>query len=134
MAATIATARDLPGASGKVGVMGYCLGGLMTYLTAARIGADASVAYYGGRTDEFLGEAGGVHTPLLMHLGEEDEFISKDAQARIKAALGHNPSVEIHSYPGQMHAFAPHTGTHYNEQAAALANGRTEAFFEKYLK
>jgi carboxymethylenebutenolidase len=106
---TVAVARTPDGASGKVGVMGFCLGGLMTLLTAARGNADAAVAYYGGGTENHLGEAGAVSVPMLMHLDEEDEFISKDAQRKITQAFASNALVEIHSYPGCSHAFARHT-------------------------
>jgi carboxymethylenebutenolidase len=131
--ATVRAAEQLEGASGKVGVMGFCLGGLMTYLTAARHNLDAAVAYHGGDTENYLGEAKGITARLLMHLAEEDEFISKDAQARIKAALADVPSAQVHSYPGCNHAFARHTGTHYDAAAAALANGRSWAFFAEHL-
>lgn len=131
--ATIAAARLMDGGSGKVGVTGYCLGGLLTYLTAARTDVDAAVAYYGGNTQAFLDEAGGIVAPLMMHLGEEDEFISKDAQASIKAAIESKSNVQIFSYPGCAHAFARHTGSHYDAQAATLANGRTRAFLAEKL-
>lgn len=131
--ATARAARQLEGATGKVAVMGFCLGGLMAYLTAARHGPDAAVAYHGGDTESYLDEASSITAPLLMHLAEEDEYISKDAQRRIKAALANVPSATVYSYPGQNHAFARHTGVHYNADAAALANGRTVAFLAKHL-
>jgi carboxymethylenebutenolidase len=68
-----------------------------------------------------------------MHLGEEDEFISKTAQAQIKKALAGNPYATVHTYPGQRHAFSRHNGTHYNAEAAALANGRTSEFLHHNL-
>jgi carboxymethylenebutenolidase len=131
--ATVRAAEQLEGSTGKVGVMGFCLGGLMTYLTAARHHLEVGVAYHGGDTESYLGEAHAIGAPLLMHLAEEDEYISKDAQARIKAALGSVPSATVYSYPGQNHAFARHTGLHYNAEAAALANGRTVAFLAVHL-
>jgi carboxymethylenebutenolidase len=131
--ATVRAAEELEGASGKVGVMGFCLGGLMTYLAAARHDLDAAVAYHGGDTERYLDEARGVTAPLLMHLAEEDEFISKDAQAQIKAAFAGMSNVRIYSYPGCKHAFARHTGAHYDAEAAALANGRTWAFLAEHL-
>ena len=130
---TAHAAGQLEGASGKVGVMGFCLGGLMTFLTAAREKIDAAVAYHGGDTEKYLGEADKITTPMLMHLAEEDEFISKEAQTKIKAALSNKPNVEIYSYPGCNHAFARHTGTHYNAAAAAKANGRTWQFLHDHL-
>ena len=130
---TAHAAGQLEGASGKVGVMGFCLGGLMTFLTAAREKIDAAVAYHGGDTEKYLDEADKITAPMLMHLAEEDEFISKEAQTKIKAALSNKPNVEIYSYPGCNHAFARHTGTHYNAAAAAKANGRTWQFLHDHL-
>jgi carboxymethylenebutenolidase len=130
---TARAAAQLDGASGKVGVMGFCLGGLMAFLTAARETIDAAVAYHGGDTEKYLDEAGTITAPLLMHLAGEDEFISKEAQAAIKAALADKPNVEIYSYAGCNHAFARHTGTHYNAAAAAMANGRTWRFLGDHL-
>ncbi|HZZ24177.1 MAG TPA: dienelactone hydrolase family protein [Roseiarcus sp.] len=82
----------LPDCAGKVALLGYCLGGLMTFLTAVRYGVDAAVAYHGGDTEKYLGEVDGLHAPLLMHLAEEDEFISKSAQAEIKRRSPANPT------------------------------------------
>jgi carboxymethylenebutenolidase len=121
----------LPECIGRVAVLGYCLGGLMTFLTAARYGVDAAVVYHGGDTEKYLDEIDGLDSPLLMHLAEEDEFISKPAQAAIKAALASKPNATVYSYPGQHHAFARHNGTHYNAAAAALANGRTSEFLHQ---
>ena len=134
IAATMAAARALPGANGKIGVMGYCLGGLMTYLTAARVGADAAVVYYGGQTDKYLNEAVHITTPLMVHLAEDDDYIPKPAQEAITEALADNPQAHVFIYPGVDHAFARHRGTHYDADAAALANGRTTEFFERHLK
>jgi carboxymethylenebutenolidase len=69
-----------------------------------------------------------------MHLGEEDEFISKTAQAKIKAALAKKPNATVYSYPGQCHAFSRHNGAHYNAAAAVLANGRTSEFLNQHLR
>jgi carboxymethylenebutenolidase len=84
---TVRTAVELPESTGKVALQGYCLGALMAFITAARYEVDAAVAYHGSDTEKYLSEVGGLEAPLLMHLGEEDEFISKTAQAEIKAAL-----------------------------------------------
>lgn len=133
IAAVVAEARTLHGASGKVGVTGYCLGGLMTYLTAARADADAFAAYYGGGTENYVNEALNVKKPLLYHLAEEDEYIGKDAQAAIAAAFSANPLIELHAYAGCNHAFARPGGNHYDAEAATLANARTDAFFKQHL-
>jgi carboxymethylenebutenolidase len=124
----------LPGCIGKVAVLGYCLGGLMTFLTAVRYGVDAAVVYHGGDTEKYLGEISGFDSPLLMHLAEEDEFISKPAQAEIIAALASKPNATVYSYPGQHHAFSRHNGAHYNAAAATLANERTSEFLHQRLR
>jgi carboxymethylenebutenolidase len=134
LAEVLQFARSLRGSTGKVGLMGYCLGGLMTFLVTARHGADASVAYYPGAAEQYLAEMPLVGTPLMIHLAEEDEFIPKEAQADIRAAVAGNSRVECFSYPGCWHAFARHTGAHYDAQAADLANGRTREFLERVLK
>jgi carboxymethylenebutenolidase len=131
---TVSSVAKLPGCTGRVAVLGYCLGGLMTFLTAARYGVDAAVVYHGGDTEKYLDEIDGLDAPLLMHLAEEDEFISKPAQAAIKMALASKPNATIYSYPGQHHAFARHNGTHYDAEAAALANGRTSEFLHQQLR
>jgi carboxymethylenebutenolidase len=130
---TTLVVAKLPECSGKVAVLGYCVGALMAYLTAVRFGADAVVAYHGADTEKYLNEASGLRAPLLMHLGEEDEFISKSAQKAIKTALSEKPNVTIYSYPGQYHAFSRHNGAHYNAAAADLAHARTYEFLRREL-
>jgi carboxymethylenebutenolidase len=129
----IDTVAKMPECTGKIAVLGYCLGALMAFLTAVRYRVDAAVAYHGGDTEKYLGEVGRLDSPLLMHLRVEDEFISKLAQAEIKKALAPNAKARVYSYPGQRHAFARHNGAHYNASAATLANGRTSAFLAQQL-
>jgi carboxymethylenebutenolidase len=131
---TTDTVANMPECTGKIAVLGYCLGALMTFLMAVRNRVDAAVAYHGGDTEKYLGEVDGLRAPLLMHLAEEDEFISKAAQAEIKAALAGKPNATVYSYPGQCHAFSRHNGAHYNAAAAALANGRTSQFLNQHLR
>ncbi|MGE0774700.1 MAG: dienelactone hydrolase family protein [Sphingomonadaceae bacterium] len=129
--ATIKAARAETGK--KVGVTGYCLGGLMTYLSAARTDSDASAAYYGGGIDGFLGESHGIARPLLMHFAGQDHFIPPEAIAKIEDTFKGNARVEIHVYPGVDHGFATETGKRRVEAAAQLADSRTEAFFARHL-
>jgi carboxymethylenebutenolidase len=97
---TVDTLAKMPECSGKIAVLGFCLGALMTFLTAVRYRVDAAVAYHGADTEKYLGELDGLHAPLLMHLAEEDEFISKPAQTEIKKALATKPKASVYSYPG----------------------------------
>ena len=134
IAATIDAVRRMPECTGKVGVVGYCLGGLLSFLTSARIGADAAVAYYPGNADRHLDEASGVENPLIVHLAGEDEYIGKPAQRQIREALEHRAQVQVYGYPGCGHAFARHRGIAYDPAAAALAKGRTADFLASHLK
>ena len=132
---TAEAVTKLPECTGNVAILGYCLGALMTFLAVVRYGVlDAAVAYHGADTEKYLSEIDGLHVPLLMHLGEDDEFISKTAQAQIKAALAKKPSATVYSYPGQRHAFSRHSGAHYDAAAAALADGRTGEFLNRQLR
>src|ERR1700741_4872367 len=92
---TLDTVAKLPDCTGKIAVQGYCLGALMTFLTAVRCQVDAAVAYHGPDTEKYLGEVDNLRAPLLMHLGEEDAFISKAAQAQIKAALADKANATV---------------------------------------
>jgi carboxymethylenebutenolidase len=131
--ATLAHLRTLPACTGKVGAVGYCLGGKLAYLMATRSDAECSVGYYGVGIDKALGEAGKIARPLMLHIAEQDQFCPPEAQQAIKAALGRNPNVTIHSYPGVDHAFARSGGEHYDKAAAESANKRAAEFFKQHL-
>jgi carboxymethylenebutenolidase len=133
IAATLATVRKDPGCNGKAGAVGFCLGGLLAYLTAARTDSDASVSYYGVGLESRLGEAEKLAHPLMIHIAEEDQFTPKPAQELIIQALKNHPQIELFTYPGRDHAFARVGGEHYNEADAKLAGGRTLSFFQKHL-
>ncbi len=130
--ATIRHARDLVGGR-KVGVVGYCFGGLLAYLCATRTDADASVGYYGGGIDAYLGEAHGIANPLLLHFAEQDGLIPAEAREKIHAALDASPHVTIHDYAHVDHGFATSFGSRRDDAAATLADSRTEAFFAEHI-
>jgi carboxymethylenebutenolidase len=131
--AAIAHARQHPGCAGKVGVVGFCLGGLLAFLSAARTDSNASVAYYGVGIEQRLGEAEKLADPLMLHIAEEDQFVPKEAQALIIASLKNHPQIEIFTYPGRDHGFARTGGQHYNAADAATAKTRSLNFFRKNL-
>jgi carboxymethylenebutenolidase len=125
--------RAVSGCSGKVGAVGYCLGGKLAYLMAARSSTDCSVGYYGVGIENALGEAKNIKKLLMLHIAEKDSFCPPDAQKKIKAGLAGNRLVTIHTYPGMDHAFARVGGEHYDKAAAELANKRTADFFKTHL-
>jgi carboxymethylenebutenolidase len=133
IASTIAHVRQDTGCSGKVGAVGFCLGGLLAYLTATRTDVDASVSYYGVGIDRYTAESDRINAPLLLHIAEEDQFVPKEAQALIVSALKNHPQVRIHQYAGRDHAFARLGGDHYDAEAARLAWDRTQELFKTAL-
>ncbi len=131
--ATLAYARAIPGASGKVGSVGYCLGGKLAYLMATRTDADASVGYYGVGIEGALEEAGNIKKPLMLHIAAKDSYCPPEAQAKIRSGLAGNAKVTIHVYDGMEHAFARPGGQHFDKAAAELANKRSADFFKAHL-
>ena len=119
IAATVDQIRQDPACSGKVGAVGFCLGGLLAFLTACRTSADATVSYYGVGLDNVI--------------AEEDGFVNKAAQAAIIAAVEGQSNVTVHTYPGRDHAFARVGGEHYNGADAMKAGQRSLDFFKQHL-
>lgn len=129
--ATIRAAREAGG--GKVGAVGYCLGGRLAYMTAARTDVDASVGYYAVGVDGLLGEKHAIAHPLMLHIAGEDGFVPKEVQAAMHEGLDDHPKVTLHDYPGEDHGFATEMGNRRSDDAATLADGRTEAFFAEHI-
>ncbi|WEJ98969.1 MAG: dienelactone hydrolase family protein [Candidatus Sphingomonas phytovorans] len=131
--ATIRTARAMLGPEGKVGAVGYCLGGRLAFMTAARTDVNASVCYYGVGIDGLLGEKHAIAHPVLLHVPEEDHFVDKAAQQRMHAGLDDHSKVTIFDYPGEDHGFATEFGLRRSDESARLADERTAAFFAENL-
>jgi carboxymethylenebutenolidase len=131
--AGIDTMRARPDVTGKVGTIGYCLGGKLAYLAATRTDTDASVGYYGIQINELLDEAGNIRKPLMLHIAGEDGFVPKPAQEQMIAGLKDKPHVTLHRYDGVDHAFARPGGKNFNAAAADLANRRTAEFLREHL-
>ena len=125
--------RALPGCNGKVGAVGYCLGGQLAYLSATRTDSDASVGYYGVYIQDRVDEAAKISKPVMLHIAERDQFVPPEAQAKIIDGLKDNPHVMLHTYAEMEHAFARTGGQHYDEACADLANTRSETFFRQHL-
>jgi carboxymethylenebutenolidase len=130
--ATIRHARHKLGA-GKVGAVGFCLGGRLAYMVAARTDADASVGYYAVGLPELLREKHAIARPLLLHIAGSDHFVPAEQQQAIHEALDDHPKVTLHDYAGEDHGFAAEMGRRRSEEAAQLADSRTAAFFAEHL-
>jgi len=127
--ACIREARSRLPEGGKVGAVGYCLGGRLAFMTAARTDVDASVGYYGVGLEGLMGEKHAIAHPLLLHIAGADHFVTPDKQALIHDGLDDHPKVTLHDYSGEDHGFATESGQRRSEAAAQLADSRTEAFF-----
>lgn len=131
--ATIRAARALLPTGGKVGCVGYCLGGRLAFMAATRTDVDASVGYYGVGIDGLLGEKHAISRPVMLHIPEEDHFVDKAAQRAMHDGLDDHPRVTLHDYPGEDHGFATEFGERRSDASATLADERTAAFFRANL-
>jgi carboxymethylenebutenolidase len=131
--AVIRDARSRLAGAGKVGAVGYCLGGRLAFMTAARTDIDASVGYYGVGLEGLMGERHAIARPVMLHIAGADHFVTPDKQAQIHAGLDDHPRVILHDYPGEDHGFAAEMGKRRSEEAARLADSRTEAFFAEHI-
>jgi carboxymethylenebutenolidase len=123
-----AAAIPVAAEGGKVGIVGYCLGGSVAWAAAARFsGLSAAVGYYGGRFLDM--KALQPKVPTMLHFGEKDQHIPV---AGVKAAAALHPDVPVYIYPAD-HGFNCDHRASYDAPSAALAWTRTLAFFREHL-
>jgi carboxymethylenebutenolidase len=130
---TLTWLRARPQCNGRAGALGYCLGGRMAYLMAARSDADCSVGYYGVAIEKYLGEADAIAAPLLLHVAGRDKLSSDAARRQIEQTLSLNPHIELVVYPEADHAFAHLPGLNYRQDDAARADRLSLSFLAQHL-
>jgi carboxymethylenebutenolidase len=118
-------ARKLPGANGKAGTIGFCLGGRLAVLMAIRSDADVNVSYYGVGLDGLVPEFDEIGAPLMVHIAEKDEFASPEIIETVLDGSEDSEFIDAYVYPDVQHAFARVNGVHFDARAATIANGRT---------
>jgi carboxymethylenebutenolidase len=118
---------------GKVGALGFCLGGRLAYLAAARSGVDCAVSYYGVTIDQYLGDAAKVKVPMVLHFAEQDKYAPMEKVNQIREALKGKNDVSVFVYPGVDHAFARPPSPHYNKPSALMAHHRSIALFRRVM-
>jgi carboxymethylenebutenolidase len=123
--ATLASARALPGCNGKVGTMGFCLGGRLAVLMAVQSDADVNISYYGVGLDDQVAAFPAIKAPLVMHVAGADAFFPAEGRAKVLAAAATLDHVYAYNYPGADHAFARVGGTHWDALDTAIAHGRS---------
>lgn len=124
---------EVAAAGGKAGVMGFCLGGGISYQVAAGADPDCAISYYGSAVPDALGVAGEIRCPILFHFGRDDPYLNLERQAAIREAFAGNPLAEFHDHEAG-HAFDNHRSAIFSvPEAAAEAWGQTQAFLREKL-
>ncbi|CAG9298099.1 dienelactone hydrolase family protein [Celerinatantimonas diazotrophica] len=126
--------KNRPEVTDKVGIIGYCLGGKLAYLTAAASDVNAAVCYYGGGISNYLDQAQNLTQPVIFHHGEHDDHIPQSDVAKIKSAFAEHDNATFYDYSDAGHGFNcwGRPGM-YHQPSAALAQGRSLAFLAKQL-
>ena len=130
---TVKHIATLPECNGKVGAVGYCLGGKLCYLLCCRTDIDCAVAYYGTYIEHNIREVGNLHRPFMLHMAMKDRWVQAEVNELLERRLRPNPLVEIHQYPGADHAFARHGGRTYSKPEADRALALSVEFFKRHL-
>lgn len=133
IAATIDHIRADGDCTGRVGCVGFCLGGRLAFMTAEQTDIDGSVSYYGVGLENLLDDAGKISHPVLLHIAGKDSFSSPAALQATQDGLKDHPLVTIELYPDCDHAFARPGGEHWNSAEAGIANSRTAEFFKNTI-
>ncbi|MFT8736690.1 MAG: dienelactone hydrolase family protein [Zymomonas mobilis] len=130
--AAIAYARSQQPDS-KIATVGYYLGGFLSFLLAAEEKVEAAVCYYGVDIDQNLSAMKANHPPIMLHFGDQDNFVSEAAIKVIHSAFQNQPDALFYLYSDAGHGFATEKGKRRAEKAARLADQRSFDFIERVL-
>ena len=125
--------KELPQTNGKVGAVGYCLGGKLCYLMCCRTDIDCAVAYYGTYIEHNIREAPNLHRPFMLHMAMRDRWVQAEVNELLERRLSPNPLVTIQKYPDADHAFARIGGRTYSKPEADRAFTLSTDFFRRHL-
>lgn len=131
--AILAHLRQASECGGKVGALGLCLGGRLSYIMSTRSDIDCSATYYGVGVEGFLDEVHDIRQPALIHLAEQDKLMPDSIRKKVLRSLSRNDVIETYTYPAVEHGFARDGDPKYDQEKATLANERTEAFLNAHL-
>lgn len=119
--------------SGKIGVLGYCMGGKLAYLAACRLDIACAISYYGVGIERALDEAPNVAAQLVLHMPAKDAYCPPPVREQIQAVLARLPAAQTYVYPDDDHAFARVGTDRYREDSAQLAHQRSLAALRRAL-
>ncbi|MGV0906697.1 dienelactone hydrolase family protein [Mycobacterium novum] len=122
---TVKALRSNTAQAGGVAAVGYCMGGLLAYLSALQLPIDGAVSYYGVGVHEHLGKPAQLRVPMVFHLAELDVFCPGPAREAIRNTFADNDKVRVYDYPGVDHAFATHGRDSFDPLSTAMAYSRT---------
>ncbi|MDA9688938.1 dienelactone hydrolase family protein [Betaproteobacteria bacterium] len=117
--------RHIPSCTGKVGAIGFCMGGLLAFVSAARAGVESSVIYYGTRLDHYLDLVHDITCPLLFHFASDDKHISTQAVKKVKMSLTGKDNCRVIVHKNSGHGFNCWHRDSWNQSAAATARGQS---------
>ncbi len=133
VSSSLAALRARPECTGKVGAVGYCFGGLLAYLTAARSDIDAAICYYGGGIDQHGDEAKSIRCPIIFNWGEKDAGIPAAAREAVRAAMAAHDNAEFYVYRNAQHGFNCDLRASFHPFAAQLARSRSIGLLRRTL-
>ena len=134
MAVALAALRAMPECTGRIGALGYCMGGRLAFAAAALCGVDAAVCYYGGgiaAQPDLAALAARITVPVQFHHAGHDPSIPPDAVAAVRTAMATAPAAaqtEFHDYPDAQHGFNCWARAAHDPASAVLAQGRSLVF------
>ena len=117
--------RHIPSCTGKVGAIGFCMGGLLAFVSAARAGVESSVIYYGTRIDNYLELVQDITCPLLFHFADDDEHISTETVKKVRMSLSGKENCRVIVHKNSGHGFNCWNRDSWNQSVAATARGQS---------
>lgn len=132
--ACVDTLRSHPNSTKKVGSLGFCMGGLLSFVAAAHAGVDTAVCYYGGGIHQNLHRAASIKCPVLFHFAEKDAYIPESAVSAVKKAMSGRDNVRLLVHPGVDHGFNCWRRPAWDQVTAARARGQSLVHLAETLR
>ena len=133
IAASLRWLRENENTSGKTAVVGYCLGGLLAFLSGCQLDIDAAIGYYGVGIEKNLQHKNMIRKPMMLHFAENDNFVPAETRKELEENFSDSDLVSLHNYKGCDHGFARTGGANYDKAAAEISDTRTLALLKKSL-